>query len=82
MSAGDPCLTDLNVLRDVPLFKNLDRAYLKEIAGALIPERVPAGRTLIKEGEEGRRFYIVVRGKVSVTAGHKNIDLRTRTVVY
>jgi ATP-binding cassette subfamily B protein len=65
---GDPCVTDLNVLREVPLFANLDRAYLKEIAGALITERVPAGRTLIKEGEEGRRFYIVVRGKVSVSA--------------
>ena len=66
--AGDPCVTDLNVLRDVPLFSNLDRAYLKEIAGALITERVPVGRRLIKEGEEGRRFYIVVRGKVAVTA--------------
>ena len=52
----------------MPLFKDLDRAYLKEIAGALITERVPAGRTLIKEGEEGRRFYIVVRGKVSVSS--------------
>jgi ATP-binding cassette subfamily B protein len=67
-AAGDPCVTDLDVLREVPLFKNLDRAYLKEIARALITERVPAGRTLIKEGEEGRRFYIVVRGKVSVSA--------------
>ena len=75
-SAGDPCVTDLNVLRDVPLFKNLDRAYLKEIAGALITERVPAGRTLIKEGEEGRRFYIVVRGKVSVST--KAVDDRIR----
>jgi ATP-binding cassette subfamily B protein len=74
--AGDPFVLDLNVLRDVPLFKNLDRAYLKEIAGALINERVPAGRTLIKEGEEGRRFYIVVRGKVSVSA--KGSDGRTR----
>jgi ATP-binding cassette subfamily B protein len=70
--AGDPCVTDLNVLREVPLFKDLDRAYLKEIAGALITERVPAGRTLIKEGEEGRRFYIVVRGKVSVSAKGKD----------
>ena len=68
LPTGDPCVTDLNVLREVPLFKDLDRAYLKEIAGALITERVPAGRTLIKEGEEGRRFYIVVRGKVSVSA--------------
>ncbi|MFL6257311.1 MAG: ABC transporter transmembrane domain-containing protein [Pyrinomonadaceae bacterium] len=76
--AGDPCVTDLNVLRDVPLFKNLDRAYLKEIAGALITERVPARRTLIKEGEEGRRFYIVVRGKVSVSA--KGSDGHTRTL--
>ena len=75
-AAGDPCVTDLDVLREVPLFKNLDRSYLKEIARALITERVPAGRTLIKEGEEGRRFYIVVRGKVSVSA--KSPDGRAR----
>jgi ATP-binding cassette, subfamily B, bacterial len=75
-AAGDPCLTDLNVLRDVPLFQNLDLAYLKEIARALITERVPAGRTLIKEGEEGRRFYIVVRGKVSVSAKGSDVSPR------
>ena len=73
---GDPYVTDLNVLREVPLFKHLDRSYLKEIAGTLITERVPAGLKLIKEGEEGRRFYIVVRGKVSVSA--KGSDGRAR----
>jgi ATP-binding cassette subfamily B protein len=31
---------------------------------------------LIKEGEEGRRFYIVVRGKVAVSA--KAVDGRAR----
>ncbi|HEX8844622.1 MAG TPA: ATP-binding cassette domain-containing protein [Pyrinomonadaceae bacterium] len=67
---GDMRVTDVNILRDVPLFKDLDESYLMEISDMFITERVPPGRTVIKEGEEGRRFYIVVRGKVAVsTAG-------------
>ncbi|HKG14073.1 MAG TPA: ABC transporter transmembrane domain-containing protein [Pyrinomonadaceae bacterium] len=65
---GDLFVTDVEILRDVPLFKDLDRSYLQEISDMLIAERVPKGRTIIKEGEEGRRFYIVARGKVAVSA--------------
>lgn len=65
---GDLFVTDVEILRDVPLFKDLDREYLQEISDMLIAERVPKGRTIIKEGEDGRRFYIVARGKVAVSA--------------
>jgi ATP-binding cassette subfamily B protein len=76
--AGDPYVTDVNILRDVPLFKDLEQNYLQDISDMLITERVPAGRAVIKEGEEGRRFYIVARGKVSVTA--TGADGRARRV--
>ncbi len=64
---GDLFVTDVDILREVPLFKELDHSYLREISDMLITERVPSGRTVIKEGEEGRRFYIVARGKVAVS---------------
>jgi len=61
-------VADVGLLRDVPLFENLDESYLLEISETFITERVPAGRAVIEEGEEGRRFYIVARGKVAVSA--------------
>ena len=65
---GDMRVTDINILRDVPLFKDLDESFLMEISDMFITERVPAGRTIIAEGDEGSRFYIIIRGKVSVSA--------------
>jgi len=65
---GDMRVTDINILRDVPLFKDLDESYLMEISDMFITERVPAGRTIIAEGDEGSRFYIIIRGKVAVSA--------------
>lgn len=65
---GDLRVTDVNILRDVPLFKDLDESYLMEISDMFITERVPPGRTIISEGDENSRFYIVIRGKVAVSA--------------
>ncbi|HVF55497.1 MAG TPA: ATP-binding cassette domain-containing protein [Pyrinomonadaceae bacterium] len=64
---GDLRVTDVSILRDVPLFKDLDESYLRDISEMFITERVPAGRTLIAEGDEGNRFYIIIRGKVAVS---------------
>lgn len=71
MSAdGEFQVTDTSILRDVPLFKDLDQSYLKGIAAMFSTEHVPAGRTVIAEGDEGSRFYIIVRGKVAVSAAN------------
>lgn len=67
-ATGDLKVTDIDILRNVPLFKDLDQAYLQEISDMFITERVPANRTVIAEGDEGRRFYIIIRGKVAVSA--------------
>jgi ATP-binding cassette subfamily B protein len=67
-ATGDLRVTDVGILREVPLFKDLDDSYLREISDIFITERVPAGRTVIEEGDEGTRFYIIIHGKVAVTA--------------
>ena len=67
---GDFKVTDTSILRDVPLFKDLDKTYLQNIAGMFSTEYIPAGRTVITEGDEGTRFYIIVRGKVAVKAAN------------
>ena len=64
---GDVRVKDVGLLRDVPLFSGLDQSYLREISDMFVTERVPAGRSVITEGDEGSRFYIIIRGKVAVT---------------
>jgi ATP-binding cassette subfamily B protein len=71
MPDGEFQVADPSILRDVPLFKNLEQGYLKDIAAMFSTERVPAGRTVITEGDEGSRFYIIARGKVAVSATNK-----------
>jgi len=65
-------------LREVPLFSTLDKAHLEEIAHEFITEHVPAGRTVIVQGDQGSKFFIIVRGKVGVTIS--NHDGGTRRV--
>jgi ATP-binding cassette, subfamily B, bacterial len=54
-------------LRSIPLFETLDDATLEKFAAQFATAWYDAGRTVIQEGEWGDRFYIIVRGKVSVT---------------
>ena len=54
-------------LRSIPLFAQLDDTTLEILAPQFIPEWYEAGSTVIREGDLGEKFYIIVRGKVSVT---------------
>lgn len=54
-------------LKKVPLFEAVDLAFLEEIAPLFVTESYPGGRTIIQEGDQGDKFYIIVRGKVEVT---------------
>jgi ATP-binding cassette subfamily B protein len=56
----------------VPLFRELDAEMRERIAARLVTELYPAGREVVREGDPGDRFYVVVRGRVEVerqTAG-------------
>ena len=37
-----------------------------------VTARVPAGRTLINQGDEGQRLFIIIRGKVAVSVTDEN----------
>lgn len=54
-------------LRAVPMLSMLDEPLLQEMSRSFVPERVPADRTIFREGDPGDKFYIIVRGEVSVT---------------
>ena len=78
---GELRLSDTGILKDIPLFRDLDDSYLREVSEMFIAERVPAGRTVITEGDEGDRFYIINRGTVAVTiAGEDGAPRRLATL--
>jgi ATP-binding cassette, subfamily B, bacterial len=54
-------------LRLIPLFSKLDQADLEKMANQFVPRHFDSGETVFSEGDPGDKFYIVVRGKVSVT---------------
>ena len=57
----------LVLLRQVPLFAPLEPKSLERIAQQLVRIEVPAGEVLIREGDEGDRFYVIESGQMTAT---------------
>jgi MFS family permease len=57
----------LSLLRSMPLFAPLPPPTLERLALDAIPIRVPASADVIRQGEEGDRFYVVAEGTLSAT---------------
>jgi len=53
-------------LRDVPLLSALDAESLATLAPRFVTELCPADREVVREGDAGDRFYLIVRGRVEV----------------
>jgi CRP-like cAMP-binding protein len=62
-------------LRKVPLFSDCSRRELAEIATIADEIRFPQGQTLMKEGEVGREFVIVVDGTVEIRRGGQRVPV-------
>jgi CRP-like cAMP-binding protein len=56
----------LEVLRQVPLFADLDERSLQAIAVLAREERHAAGDILMLQGEPGDAFYVLVEGTVRI----------------
>ena len=57
------------LLRAVDLFSVLSQAELEQLRRDLVARRFGKGERVIEEGEEGRTFYLVASGEVSVRTG-------------
>jgi CRP/FNR family transcriptional regulator, cyclic AMP receptor protein len=55
-----------NVLAGVPLFAGLSRRHLRQVAGAGRIKRFHHGTQIVRSGEPGDAFYVVLDGQVSV----------------
>jgi MFS family permease len=66
-TAKTPSEEELRILTGVPIFTPLPGTSLEQLATRLVPLRVDAGSVVIREGDEGDRFYIVAEGELEVT---------------
>jgi MFS family permease len=66
---------ELELLRSIEMFAPLPPGTLEGLASALRPVRFPAGAEIVREGEPGDDFYVIVRGEVDVAAGSQTITL-------
>ncbi|MGQ0618979.1 MAG: ABC transporter transmembrane domain-containing protein [Panacagrimonas sp.] len=63
---GDQASVTPERLAAMPIFQELDGELIAEAASHFITEQHPADRLIVREGDPGDRFYIVVRGKLAV----------------
>jgi putative peptide zinc metalloprotease protein len=56
----------IRLLRQIPLFTDMDAQQLQLIAAHLTEENASPGATIIKQGEVGDKFYIIKSGQVQV----------------
>ncbi len=66
-------------LKDVPLFSACSRSELKTLARHTAEVQVPVNTVIVKEGERGDSFYVVIDGEASVRrrAGKSNRTVAT-----
>jgi MFS family permease len=75
-AAAVPPERELAFLDTVPMFSPLPIAVKEQLAGRLIPLTVDAGEAVIREGDAGDRFYIVVSGELEVIKGGRRVIAR------
>ncbi|MCB1178362.1 MAG: ATP-binding cassette domain-containing protein [Leptospiraceae bacterium] len=53
-------------LQKIPLFESIELDFLKKLAGQFISVQYHPGDVLIKEGDIGDKFFVIVRGRARV----------------
>jgi CRP/FNR family transcriptional regulator, cyclic AMP receptor protein len=64
------------VLAEVPLFAGLSKKELAQVASIADELDFKAGKILIREGDRGREFFILLDGSADVTRRGKRIATR------
>jgi hypothetical protein len=62
------------LIRQVPIFAQLDADDLEELATIVEERRVDAGRDLFRQGEVGDAVYLVVKGRVRIFVSGAGAD--------
>jgi CRP-like cAMP-binding protein len=64
---------ELELLRSQPIFAQLGPPKLEHLAAHMVPVQVRAGGVIIRQGEPGHHFFIVVSGRVTVEVDGRQV---------
>jgi CRP-like cAMP-binding protein len=73
MAGKDP---KVDLISSVSLFKGLDRRELEQVAQLMDEVELPAGKTLMTQGETGDEMFVIVSGRVSIERDGTKINER------
>ena len=63
----------IDLIKGVPLFASASKQELGEIASIADEIDLPEGKVLIKEGDTGREFFVLIEGTAEVTRGGRKV---------
>ena len=63
----------IDLIKGVPLFASASKQELGEIASIADEIDLPEGKVLIKEGDTGREFFVLIEGTAEVARGGKKV---------
>ncbi len=64
----------LDLLANVPLFRNLPRKTLQRLERIAVARNYEAGQDIVKEGDQGAGFFLITKGKVEVLKGGSRLN--------
>jgi hypothetical protein len=67
IDAASAVPAELDLIVRSPIFASLPAPALERLASQLQPITVPAGATVVRQGDHGDRFYVVESGRLRVT---------------
>ena len=68
--------TKVDALRQAPLFADLSKKELAELATHAEDMEVAEGQAIVREGENGHEFFVILDGEIEVSAGGKVVATR------
>jgi len=65
-----PVAANIDFLKRVHLFEDLDQKTLEAIANAAVEQSYAAGQDLVRQGDTGVGFFIIRSGRVAIVQQH------------
>jgi CRP-like cAMP-binding protein len=69
---------DLEFLRRVPLFQEMDDHILREVANAAVEQRWEPGQEIVRQGDTGVGMFVIRSGRVEIAQKHDGTEEKLR----